>query len=164
MNDPPHNYPAAVQEKLDAEHLRANAAEEDAKLALELAKETQVAKKECEMWLSRSLEEIDLWKGRCVEMEEQLKQKQQGLEEEEEERKKVRFKEDCPPSPVVSEDGGYDEDRGVSPPNVPPPPPPPLEEVSNNNQPLEGQSLSESVQPFHNRLRILFNQFQLHFK
>ena len=134
-----------VQEKLDGEHLRANAAEEDAALALELAKEAQVAKEECEMWLSRSLEEIDLWKGRCAEMEEQqLNQQQQGSEEGEEEQKKVRFKDDCPPSPVVSEEGGYDEDRGVSPPNVPPPPPPPPGGWSTPQSALRGNTSNDN--------------------
>ncbi|KAL7524566.1 hypothetical protein ACHAXR_001949 [Thalassiosira sp. AJA248-18] len=132
----------AVQTRLDAEGLRAKAAEEDAALALELAKEAQVSKEECELWLSRSLEEIDLWKGRCDGLEQQLKEQQQHQPrggvvngedcadgEEDEPKKLVRFKEDCPPSPVVSEDGGYDDGDGASPAEVvnvvPPPPPPP---------------------------------------
>ncbi|KAL9189429.1 hypothetical protein ACHAXT_009104 [Thalassiosira profunda] len=120
----------SLQERFDLEQRRAKAAEEDAALALELAKEAQGAKEECEMWLTRSLEEIDLWKGKCLGMERKLQETEQETEEP---KKSVRFKDECPPSPVVSEDGGYaGEDPspivGATPP--PPPPPPPRPEWS----------------------------------
>mmetsp|Transcript_19918 Transcript_19918/g.37492 ORF Transcript_19918/g.37492 Transcript_19918/m.37492 type:complete len:846 (+) Transcript_19918:194-2731(+) len=133
---------ATVQEQLEAERLQSKAAEEDAALALELAKEAQAAKDECEMWLSRSLEEIDLWRGRVGALEHQLKEQQeehrqqlkeaasveaQGANEPDEETKKsVRFQDDCPPSPVVSEDGGFEDDAVNAAPPVPPPSAPPV--------------------------------------
>ena len=92
------------------------------------------------MWLSRSLEEIDLWKNKCLDMEQKIIMEKGGENEgeEEEEEKHVRFKDDCPPSPVVSEDGTFgldDEDVDIdnnasspmmkaTPPQPPPPPPP----------------------------------------
>lgn len=102
------------------------------------------------MWLSRSLEEIDLWRGRVGGLERQLKEQQelqlqqqqkaeeaatvQAAEEEEEEPKKlVRFKQDCPPSPVRSEDGSYEEDAVNATPPVPPPPPPPVWSTPSKN-------------------------------
>jgi len=139
---------ATAREQLEGERERSKAAEEDAALALELAKEAQQAKEECEMWLSRSLEEIDLWRGRVGALEGRLKEREEKMdrarskeweavaavaatgtdatpeEEAEEEPKKVRFKEDCPPSPVVSEDGGLEEDAANATPPAPPPPPP----------------------------------------
>lgn len=88
------------------------------------------------MWLSRSLEEIDLWRGRVGGLERTVKEQREALarqqEEatalgvavdgertEEEQKKLVRFKEDCPPSPVVSEDGDYE--GGAAAANAPPP-------------------------------------------
>ena len=57
-----------LQQQLSLEKIKSTAAEEDATLALELAKESQSSRAECELWLSRSLEEIDLWKGRYIEL------------------------------------------------------------------------------------------------
>jgi len=119
-----------ARERLEKERARSEAASEDAALALELAKESQAAKEECEMWLSRSLEELDLWRGRVGGLERALKEQQEarmlpreeavaiddavdGDQAEGGQKKSVRFKEDCPPSPVVSEDGGYDENAAV---------------------------------------------------
>ena len=101
-------------EELRMEKNRSKAAEEDAALALELAKDAQAVKEECEEWLTRSLDEIEFWRNKCMTMEEELgKQEQlnQSLEEIEEEnddenKKLVRIKEVCPPSPVVSVQGG----------------------------------------------------------
>lgn len=100
------------------------------------------------MWLGRSLEEIDMWRGRCEGLERQLREERRSqteeVDDEEEEpasnkTKSVRFKEDCPPSPVVSLDGGYDEhdapshrvvanemaSNATTTSNATPPPPPP---------------------------------------
>ncbi|KAL7482369.1 hypothetical protein ACHAW6_008043 [Cyclotella cf. meneghiniana] len=104
--------------KYNAEAIRASAAEEDATAALELAKDATAAKEECEEWLSRSLEEINLWKGRCGELERELARYRSGqlsqsqpsplsAGEEDEPKKLVRFAQDSPSSPLVSEDGGY---------------------------------------------------------
>eukprot|EP01082_Thalassiosira_pseudonana_P000429 g132.t1 g132 contig1:319217-321559(+) len=127
------------QSKYEAEVIRANAGEEDAALALELAKEAQAAKEECEEWLGRSLEEIELWRGRCGELERELlgyRQQQEGQGQEghvatmdgSEAKKLVRFADVSPPSPVVSEDGGYYDQspsRQQAPATTAPPPPPP---------------------------------------
>ena len=127
-----------LQQQLQNEQRKSKAAEEDAALALELAKDAQSTKEECEMWLSRSLEEIDLWKNKCLDMEQKIIMEKGGENEGEEEEKHVRFKDDCPPSPVVSEDGTFgleDEDVDIdnnasspmmkaTPPQPPPPPPP----------------------------------------
>lgn len=105
-----------VMEELCMEKIRSKAAEEDAALALELAKDAQAVKEECEEWLTRSLDEIEFWKNKCLSMEQQefgKQQQQQSLETHQEEaedddnesKKLVRFKKDCPPSPVVSVDG-----------------------------------------------------------
>ena len=132
---------ATLQQQLQNEQRKSKAAEEDAALALELAKDAQTTKEECEVWLSRSLEEIDLWKKKCLDMEQKLSSSKIMMEEGEEggeEEKHVRFKDDCPPSPVVSEDGTFgldDEDADIdnnasspmiksTPPQPPPPPPP----------------------------------------
>jgi len=97
-----------VMEELRMEKIRSKAAEEDAALALELAKDAQAVKEECEEWLTRSLDEIEFWKNKCLEMEKDFgKQQQQSVEEVGDDGKKlVRFKEECPPSPVVSVEGG----------------------------------------------------------
>eukprot|EP00956_Cyclotella_meneghiniana_P032946 scaffold92322_cov22-Cyclotella_meneghiniana.AAC.1 len=105
------NAVSSLQSKLQDEITRANAAEEDAAIALELAKDATNAKEECEEYLNRSVEEIDAWKGRCEGLERELLncQQQQMLNEnqveEEEDVKKVRFADE-------SESGG-----------IPPPPP-----------------------------------------
>jgi hypothetical protein len=142
---------SALRKQLQIERVKSKAAEEDATLALELAKESQSNKEECEMWLSRSLEEMDLWKGRYMELKEE---RRRGVDDidgwaPDEPRKSVRFKDEngaeedeyeeeegCPPSPVRSvlsvDDYGYfgndDNDvshRATSTPSRPPPPPPP---------------------------------------
>ena len=112
------------ESKYNAEVVRANAAEEDATVALELAKDATTAKEECEEWLNRSMEEINVWKGRCGELERDLAKykSQQSPAPEEEETKKVRFADESPASPVVSEGIGYDQ---LSPSGRPVPPPPP---------------------------------------
>ncbi len=135
-----------LQQELDGERHKSEAAEEDATLALELAKEAQSAKEECEAWLVRSLEEIDLWKGKfndadckLKELQEQQRDQDQlmkNVEEAPTQKKSVRFKDDSPPSPVVSDDGyDYEEEGSASekkreqPPPPPPPPPPPVPSV-----------------------------------
>jgi len=104
-----------VLEELRMEKIRSKAAEEDAALALELAKDAQAVKEECEEWLTRSLDEIEFWKNKCLEMEKNFgkqdqDQQQQSVEEvgddDNDGKKLVRFKEECPPSPVVSVEGG----------------------------------------------------------
>lgn len=113
---------AKVVEELRMEKIRSKAAEEDAALALELAKDAQAVKEECEEWLTRSLDEIEFWKEKCLSMEKEVGEEQQqqqqlqlqqqesleeaGDDETDNYRKLVRFKEECPPSPVVSIDGG----------------------------------------------------------
>ena len=108
-----------LMEELRMEKIRSKAAEEDAALALELAKDAQAVKEECEEWLTRSLDEIEFWKNKCLLMEKELgkqpqqqqqDQQQQSVEEEagdddNDNKRLVRFKEDCPPSPVVSLEG-----------------------------------------------------------
>ncbi len=100
---------AQLVEELRMEKFRSKAAEEDAALALELAKDAQAAKEECEEWLTRSLDEIEFWKEKCLSMEKKVGQQQQSVEEvgddENDNKKLVRFKEECPPSPVVSVEG-----------------------------------------------------------
>jgi hypothetical protein len=100
-------------EELRMEKIRSKAAEEDAALALELAKDAQAVKEECEEWLTRSLDEIEFWKNRCLLMEKEFgkqhrQQKEESWDDDNESKKLVRFKEDCPPSPMVSLDGGDD--------------------------------------------------------
>ncbi|KAL7467346.1 hypothetical protein ACHAXS_007586 [Conticribra weissflogii] len=63
-----------LTQKYQQEMVRAKAAEEDAALALDLAKEAQAAKEEVETWLGRGLEEIDAWKRRARELEGLLQQ------------------------------------------------------------------------------------------
>jgi len=128
---------SGLQRQLDLERTKSSAAEEDAALALELAKEAQVAKEECETWLGRSLEEIDLWKERCGDAERMLKEAQErggSAQREEETKKSVHWGDECPPSPVMSDDGfgceaGGDVGAVLTSPAVgqkmPPPPPPP---------------------------------------
>jgi len=132
-----HNQIAILQQQLDTEQRKSKAAEEDAALALDLAKDANSCKEECEMWLSRSLEEIDLWKGRFLELEKHQKEQlcqEKDEEEDDQNKKSVRFdiKDDCPPSPMVSvEDGGTfgleedDHDTAIKATPQPPPPPPP---------------------------------------
>lgn len=155
---------STIQQQLEYEQRKSKAAEEDATLALELAKSAQSTKEECEMWLSRSLDEIDLWKGRYMELLEKKKlmvatassttsssmvdmdhdddddmaNNNDHLQNRDQSQKSVRFKEDCPPSPVVSEDGTFgssmdeeeEEDSSsplleskLAPTPLPPPPP-----------------------------------------
>jgi len=99
-----------LMEELRMEKVRSKAAEEDAALALELAKDAQAVKEECEEWLTMSLDEIEFWKNKCLSMEKELgkQQQQQSLEEagDDDIKRLVHFKEDCPPSPVVSLEGG----------------------------------------------------------
>jgi len=130
-----HNQIAILQQQLDTEQRKSKAAEEDAALALDLAKDANSCKEECEMWLSRSLEEIDLWKNRYLELE---KHQKEQLEDDDHQKKSVRFdiKDDCPPSPMVSvEDGGtfgLEEDvhdTAIKATPQPPPPPPPTPAV-----------------------------------
>ena len=142
---------SSLEEKLSSEFKLRKAAEEDAQLALELAKESNTTKEECEMWLMRSLDEIDLWKTKCAEMEGELRNVRQELglgqqngeqqeksEEsktsEDEAKKSVRFKDDCPPSPVRSIDGDYEE-RAAKQQAPPPPPPPPADTQTPWNTP-----------------------------
>lgn len=119
-----------LMEEIRMEKIRSKAAEEDAALALELAKDAQAVKEECEEWLTRSLDEIEFWKNKCLVMEKEFgrqqklkksllneekqydkKEKNEGDEDDDdyddgnEHKKLVRFKEDCPPSPVVSVEG-----------------------------------------------------------
>lgn len=68
---------ASERQRLEAEELRSKAAEEDAALALELAKEAQASRDECEAWLGRSLEEIDLWRGRVGALERELREQRE---------------------------------------------------------------------------------------
>lgn len=101
------------------------------------------------MWLTRSLEEMDLWKGRYMELKEERRRGDGDGWEFDEPKKSVRFKvenateeddyeeEGCPPSPVrsvlsVDDDGYYfGHDDAIhqatltSTPSRPPPPPPP---------------------------------------
>ena len=145
---------SSLEEKLSLEFKLRKAAEEDAQLALELAKESNTTKEECEMWLMRSLDEIDIWKTKCAEMEGELRGVRQelALEEhngekeeksedsktcEDEAKKSVRFKDDCqdyPPSPVRSIDGDYDE-RAAKQQTLPPPPPQPADTQTPWNTP-----------------------------
>jgi hypothetical protein len=116
-----------IMEELRMEKIRSKAAEEDAALALELAKDAQAVKEECEEWLTRSLDEIDFWKNKCLLMEkeygtQQRQQKEDAGDDDNENKKLVRFKEDCPPSPVVSVEGG--DDGAVDETEKRPPPPP----------------------------------------
>eukprot|EP00574_Skeletonema_japonicum_P009321 CAMPEP_0201724862 /NCGR_PEP_ID=MMETSP0593-20130828/8450_1 /ASSEMBLY_ACC=CAM_ASM_000672 /TAXON_ID=267983 /ORGANISM="Skeletonema japonicum, Strain CCMP2506" /LENGTH=657 /DNA_ID=CAMNT_0048216165 /DNA_START=17 /DNA_END=1990 /DNA_ORIENTATION=- len=122
---------ALVVEELRMEKIRSKAAEEDAALALELAKDAQAVKEECEEWLTRSLDEIEFWKDKCLSMEKdvgmQHQLQQQSLEEtgaddEHDNRKLVRFKEECPPSPVVSVEGGDAAAVDETEKRLPPPP------------------------------------------
>jgi len=138
-----HNQIAILQQQLDTEQRKSKAAEEDAALALDLAKDANSCKEECEMWLSRSLEEIDLWKGRFLELEKHQKEQlcqEKDEEEDDQNKKSVRFdiKDDCPPSPMVSvEDGGtfgleedvHDTAIKATPQPPPPPPPTPAEHL-----------------------------------
>ncbi|KAL3767615.1 LOW QUALITY PROTEIN: hypothetical protein ACHAW5_004056 [Stephanodiscus triporus] len=106
-----------LRRQLQSEMVKSKAAEEDATLALELAKESQSNKEECEMWLTRSLEEIDLWKGRYMELKEERRRGDGDGWEFDEPKKSVRFKvenateeddyeeEGCPPSPIGAERG-----------------------------------------------------------
>ena len=115
------------ESKYNAEVVRANAAEEDATVALELAKDATTAKEECEEWLNRSMEEINVWKGRCGELERDLAKykSQQSPALEEEEPKKVRFADESPASPTISEDVCHHQlspNEGFIP--LPPPPRP----------------------------------------
>eukprot|EP00956_Cyclotella_meneghiniana_P010469 scaffold14574_cov38-Cyclotella_meneghiniana.AAC.1 len=107
------NTISSLQSKLQDEITRANAAEEDASIALELAKDATNAKEECEEYLNRSVEEIDAWKGRCEGLERELLNCQQKLlnnvnqVEEEEDVKKVRFADESesaavPPPPPTT--------------------------------------------------------------
>jgi cell division protein FtsB len=131
--------------KYNAQLVRANAAEEDATVALELAKDATAAKEECEEWLGRSMEEIELWKSRCGELERQLVGHENRFPiVEDDETRKVRFALESPASPVVGEDGSYKttspsprkQPRGA----IPPPPPPPA-------PPLETQSTEAGASP-----------------
>lgn len=115
----------SFQSKYNAEVVRASAAEEDATVALDLAKDATTAKEECEEWLNRSMEEISLWKERCGELERELTAyRNQQSPVEDEGPKKVRFAEDSPMSPVVSEDDGFHH-QSPAVRTIPPPPPPP---------------------------------------
>ena len=147
-----HNQIAILQQQLDTEQRKSKAAEEDAALALDLAKDANSCKEECEMWLSRSLEEIDLWKGRFLELEKHQKEQlcQEKDEEEDQNKKSVRFdiKDDCPPSPMVSvEDGtfGLEEDVDTTvikaTPQPPPPPPPTPAEHLDTLSPIHAKGL-----------------------
>ena len=69
---------SSLERKLSDEYRLRRAAEDDAQLALEIAKENQTVKDESDMWLMRSIEEIDSWKVRCMELEREL----QGVREE----------------------------------------------------------------------------------
>jgi hypothetical protein len=118
-----------VLEELRMEKIKSKEAEEDAALALELAKDAQAVKEECEEWLTRSLDEIEFWKNKCLMMEKEIGHRGQGGEEEDdaeednENKKLVRFKEDCPPSPMVSVEGdaSIENEKRLL---LPPPPPP----------------------------------------
>ncbi|KAL3821883.1 hypothetical protein ACHAXA_008417 [Cyclostephanos tholiformis] len=146
---------STLRRQLQSERVKSKAAEDDAMLALELAKESQSNREECEMWLSRSLEEMDMWKRRYVELKEERRRGSDGADggcgaSLDGPRKNVRFKDEdgaeedeyeeegCPPSPVKSvlsaDDDGYfgNDDHDVShqretssTPSQPPPPPPP---------------------------------------
>jgi hypothetical protein len=124
-----HNF----QSKYNSEVVRANAAEEDATIALDLAKDATSAKEECEEWLNRSMEEIQLWKGRCGELERELAsyRNQRSPMQNEDEPKKVRWEDESPASPVVSEDIGHHHQSPSGRAIPPPPPPPPVESSSN---------------------------------
>ena len=132
-----HNERSIAQsEQLKVEQYKSKAAEEDALEALELAKESQSNKEELEMWLWQCVEDRDMWKGRCMELEGRLKEEEkddmdtssqaQKVETEVVEPKKVvRFKQNveedfCQPHPPPV--GGQ---RTISTPRPPPPPPPP---------------------------------------
>ena len=123
-----------VLEELRIEKIKSKAAEEDAALALELAKDAQAVKEECEEWLTRSLDEIEFWKNKCLMMKKEIGHRGQGGEEEvdaeedDENKKLVRFKEDCPPSPIVSVEGdaSIENEKRLL---LPPPPPPPGQNV-----------------------------------
>ena len=69
---------SSLRRQLLVERGKSKAAEDDATLALELAKESQSNREECEMWLSRSLEEMDLWKGRYVKLKEERRRCGEG--------------------------------------------------------------------------------------
>lgn len=115
-------------EELRMEKIKSKAAEEDAALALELAKDAQADKEECEEWLTRSLDEIEFWKNKCLMMEKEIGHRGQGgqgeddSEEDNENKKLVRFKEDCLPSPMVSVEGdaSIENEKRLL---LPPPPP-----------------------------------------
>ena len=71
-----------------------------------------------------------MWKGRCAELERELgAYRSQSFQtppvEEQEPKKLVRFADDSPTSPVVSEDVGYYHETPPQRGAVPPPPPPP---------------------------------------
>jgi hypothetical protein len=129
---------SSLRRQLQAERVKSKAAEDDATLALELAKESQSNREECEMWLSRSLEEMDLWKSRYMEL---MEERRRGGDDADGggwgqsldgPSKNVRFKDEdgaeeeeyedegCPPSPVKSvlgfDDDGYfgNDDHDVS--------------------------------------------------
>ncbi len=94
-----HNERSIAQlEQLKVEQYKSKAAEEDALEALELAKESQSSKEEIEMWLYQCLEDRDVWKGRCLKLEDRYNEEQSRLAQEVEmegfvePKKVVRFK------------------------------------------------------------------------
>ena len=110
-----------LQQQLSLEKIKSTAAEEDATLALELAKESQTSRVECELWLSRSLEEIDLWKGRYIELMNNSNRIGIGIDglnselvDENEPKKSVRFATTTMTQHTMDEDHVY---YGCSPPS-----------------------------------------------
>jgi len=138
-----------LTQKYQQEAVRAKAAEEDAALALDLAKEAQAAKEEVETWLGRSLEEIDVWKKRAKELEGLLQQQgsfsggesgqgyYEGATEEgftsPDQKKFVRFADqnDTPISPLAH--AKNDEATSQFQTSLPPPPPAPATPTSHSS-------------------------------
>lgn len=147
-----HNERSIAQmEQLQVEQYKSKAAEEDALEALELAKESQSKKDEYEMWLYQCLEELDLWKGRCMEWEAKYKNEQMGQDDDVvavEPKKVVRFKQNveedlCYPPPAHGR-------AAISTPR--PPPLPPYDSGENKTSPSfsspEGSTPNHSIQLF----------------